>query len=108
LPAFASTIYLFTFVWQYSDTLFSGMFFSSLETLSKRLSILGYSFGAAIGMDASDTAGNIGYIHIMQATGTLMTIMPLIILYSFLQKTFVQSVERTGLVGCKGKEVYLF
>ena len=93
------TIFLFAFVWQYSDTLFSGMFHSSLDTISKRLYLLGYSFGAAISMDASGTAGNIGYISIMQATGTLMTILPLIIMYLFMQKTFVQSVERTGLVG---------
>jgi len=93
------TIFLFAFVWQYSDTLFTGMFYSSLDTISKRLYLLGYSFGAAISMDASGTAGNIGYISIMQATGTLMTILPLIIMYLFMQKTFVQSVERTGLVG---------
>ncbi len=93
------TIFLFAFVWQYSDTLFTGMFYSGLDTLSKRLYLLGYTFGAAISMDASGTAGNIGYISIMQATGTLMTILPLVILYFFMQKTFVQSVERTGLVG---------
>lgn len=93
------TIFLFSFVWIYSDRLFTGMFYSSLDTLSKRLYLLGYSFGAALNMDASGTAGNIGYISIMQATGTLMTILPLVILYFFLQKTFVQSVERTGLVG---------
>lgn len=93
------TIFLFAFVWQYSDTLFTGMFYSSLDTISKRLYLLGYAFGAAISMDASGTAGNIGYISIMQATGTLMTILPLIIMYFFLQRTFVQSVERTGLVG---------
>lgn len=93
------TIFLFAFVWQYSDTLFTGMFYSTLDTLSKRLYLLGYTFGAAISMEASGTAGNIGYISIMQSTGTLMTILPLVLLYFFLQKTFVQSVERTGLVG---------
>ncbi len=93
------TIFLFSFVWQYSDILFTGMFFSTLDTVSKRLYLLGYTFGAAISMDVSGTAGNIGYISIMQATGTLLTILPLIILYLFLQRTFVQSIERTGLVG---------
>ncbi len=93
------TVFLFSFVWMYSDIMFSGMFYGALDTLSKRLYLLDYTFSAAISMDASGTAGNIGYISIMHATATLMVILPLIIMYLFLQKTFVQSVERSGLVG---------
>lgn len=93
------TIFLFAFVWQYNDTMFSGMMNSGFDTVSKRLYLLNYSFSNAISMDASGTAGNIGYVSIMQATGTLMTILPLLIIYMFFQKQFVQSVERTGLVG---------
>jgi multiple sugar transport system permease protein len=93
------TIFLFSFVWQYNDIMLTGMMYSGLNSVSKRLYLLGYTFSAAISMDASGTAGNIGYISIMQATGTLMVVMPLIIMYIFLQKQFTQSVERTGLVG---------
>jgi multiple sugar transport system permease protein len=93
------TIFLFSFVWQYNDIMFTGMMYSGLSTVSKKLYLLGYTFSAAISMDASATAGNIGYVSIMQATGTLMHMLPLIIIYIFLQKQFTQSVERTGLVG---------
>jgi multiple sugar transport system permease protein len=93
------TIFLFSFVWQYNDTMFTGIMNSGYDTVSKRLYLLNYAFSNAISMDASGTAGNIGYVSIMQATGTLMTILPLLIIYMFFQKQFVQSVERTGLVG---------
>jgi len=93
------TIFLFSFVWQYNDTMFSGMMYTGYDTLSKRLYLLAYTFSNAISMDASGSAGNLGYISIMQATGTLMTILPLLILYMFFQKQFVQSIERSGIVG---------
>jgi len=93
------TIFLFAFVWQYNDITFTGMMYSGLNSVSKKLYLLGYTFSAAISMDASGTAGNLGYMSIMQATGTLMHMLPLIVIYIFLQKQFTQSVERTGLVG---------
>jgi multiple sugar transport system permease protein len=32
-------------------------------------------------------------------TGTVLTIIPLIILYVFCQKSFVEGIERSGIVG---------
>lgn len=93
------TIFLFSFVWQYNDIMLTSMMNSGLNTISKKLSLLNNVFALGLGIDAGVSAGNIGYISIMQATGTLMVILPLLVLYMFLQKQFVQSVERTGLVG---------
>ncbi|HUM59927.1 MAG TPA: hypothetical protein PLA31_00560 [Clostridia bacterium] len=35
----------------------------------------------------------------IRLAGTLLSILPLMIIYLLLQKTFVQSVERTGIAG---------
>ena len=35
----------------------------------------------------------------IRLAGTLLTILPLIILYLILQKQFVESIERTGITG---------
>jgi len=39
------------------------------------------------------------YQSILRATATLLAIIPLLVLYVFCQKFFIQSVERTGIVG---------
>jgi multiple sugar transport system permease protein len=51
------------------------------------------------------TSGNYGtfkspyQISIYLASGSLLTILPPLILYIFTQKYFTQSIERTGIVG---------
>lgn len=35
----------------------------------------------------------------VQDTGILLAILPLIVLYLFVQRYFVESIERTGIVG---------
>ena len=44
-------------------------------------------------------AGSAIYYNVIQNTGGMMIIMPLIILYLFCQKYLVQGIERSGLVG---------
>ena len=42
------------------------------------------------------TTVSIAYSNCILATGTLMIIMPLIILYLFAQRTFVESIAMSG------------
>ena len=39
------------------------------------------------------------YHNVIQNTGGMMIIMPLIVMYLFCQKYLVQGIERSGLVG---------
>ena len=39
------------------------------------------------------------YYNVIQNTGGMMIIMPLIVMYLFCQKYLVQGIERSGLVG---------
>jgi len=39
------------------------------------------------------------YISLLNNTGMLMFIAPLLLLYAVMQRYFVESVERTGIIG---------
>jgi multiple sugar transport system permease protein len=50
-------------------------------------------------LSKENMAGSNIYYNVIQNTGGMMIIMPLIILYLFCQKYLVQGIERSGLVG---------
>ena len=39
------------------------------------------------------------YISLLNNTGMILFILPLLILYALMQRYFIESIERTGLVG---------
>ncbi len=93
-----TSCFLFSFVWQWTDSFYSGMFLSSdfaiLSNKVSRLSELlnGY-MKATTGIEKATTA----YSSAMIGTGTLLVIIPLIIVYLFAQKGFVESLSQTGI-----------
>lgn len=92
------TIFLFSFVWQYNDTMFTSMFYTELNTLAKSLLNLGYQL-VTINIEGGSKGANFGYLSIMNASATLLAIVPLLVIYLFFQRYFIQSIERSGLVG---------
>ena len=52
----------------------------------------GASLATAAGVDPF-------YASMLVDTGLLLTILPLLIMYLFVQRSFVESIERTGIVG---------
>ncbi len=90
--------FLFAFVWQWTDTFYTRMFIrdASLPLLSLKLS--GISEALTKYMEATRGYGaTIGHREQFMATGTLMVIAPLLVLYLFAQKSFVESISSTGL-----------
>ncbi|GAE32172.1 carbohydrate ABC transporter permease [Halalkalibacter hemicellulosilyticus] len=97
LPAIV-TVMLFSFVWQWNDTFFTTTYLTSSNVMSTQLSSLPYNL--AIHLEGGDaTSTDPFYLSMVQDTGILLAILPLIIIYLFVQRYFVQSVERTGIVG---------
>ena len=94
IPA-ALTVFLFSFVWHYNDIYLTQMFTTrpDLATLSMRLvNIMGYLLEPGVARDP------VQYIPIKYA-GVFMVILPMILVYLFGQKYFVEGVERSGIVG---------
>lgn len=93
-----TSCFLFSFVWQWTDSFYAGMFLSSdfaiLSNKVSRLSEVLNSFvKATTGLDKASTA----YASAMIGTGTLLVIIPLIIVYLFAQKGFVESLSQSGI-----------
>lgn len=95
------TIFLFAFVWQWGENTYSSLFYSNFETIAKTLDNLGYALAdlTQTGSSILSLASQIAYQSIMRATATLLAIIPLLVLYAFSQRFFIQSLERTGIVG---------
>ncbi|MBS6474642.1 MAG: carbohydrate ABC transporter permease [Clostridiales bacterium] len=91
------TVFLFSFVWQYHDTWY-------LKALYPSAPVLSVSIGDAaqryiFSTQPSGGTQNNPLISIYNAAVMIMHIIPLIVLYVFCQRFFVQSIERSGMVG---------
>lgn len=93
-----TSCFLFAFVWQFTDGFYSRMFLSGTTLVSTSLSRIVDSLGAYIQrMTGVLTTISVAYSNCILATGTLMLILPLIVLYLFAQKAFVESISSTGI-----------
>ena len=93
-----TSCFLFSFVWQWTDGFYSKMFLGSTELVSTSLSRIVDSLAAWIQRETGATVTiSVAYSNCILATGTLMIIVPLIILYLFAQKGFVESLSSSGI-----------
>lgn len=88
-----------TFVWYWNETSQSTMFFGkTIPTLPIQLGIFTDRYTALYG--AADTLSEVDRINeAVTLAGTLLSVLPLLILYLVLQRRFMQSVEMTGIAG---------
>ena len=90
------TVMLFAFVWQWNDIYFTTMFLDNPNVISGKLQTV--SSTIAHRLSANGTVDP-SYLSMLVNTSVLLSIAPLIIMYLFVQRHFVESVERTGIVG---------
>ncbi len=98
------TVLLFAFVWQYNDTFYSSLFMSQSELMAIKIASLPADVNQylpnLLGIGSgSNTRVDPNHVSMIVDTGILLAIAPLIIMYLFVQRYFVESVERTGVVG---------
>ncbi|NIK75090.1 multiple sugar transport system permease protein [Paenibacillus castaneae] len=97
------TVMLFSFVWQWNDSFFTNMYLNEPKIMSSMMASSGYAIATYLsGGEQAATASYVQdpfFMSMMMNTSVLMAILPLIILYVFVQRHFVESVERSGLVG---------
>jgi multiple sugar transport system permease protein len=97
-----TSCFLFSFVWQWTDSIYSSLFLSNYKMLSMNLSRLGDHFSIWWGsMNSSSgmvySVAPVAYTQAMVATGMLVCLTPLILLYLVAQKAFVESLGQTGI-----------
>ncbi len=94
------TIFLFGFVWQWMDSFYTSLYLTNTKVIPVALS----SLGASVYSEYSNFGGSMnfispGYLSMMNNTGTILAMVPLIILYIICQRYFVEGIERSGIVG---------
>jgi multiple sugar transport system permease protein len=98
-----TSCFLFSFVWQWTDSFYMGLFLSNHKMLSRGLSGLAEQFSSHWASINVSTGGGtsayapVGLTQMMIATGMLMCLIPLILLYLVAQKAFVESLSQTGI-----------
>lgn len=89
---------LLSFVWQWTDILYTGWYMSGAKLLSVNLYALTENVKVYIATGGSVVIGP-AYQALLNGTGSILVILPLLVMYMFLQRSFIQSVERSGIVG---------
>ena len=86
-------VFLFSFVWHWNDSLEPSIYLSHAEKffLPQRLAVV------EAALENLQLRGMWGTGVIMASV--LLVILPLLVLYLFTQRYFVESIERTGLIG---------
>ncbi|MDF2484575.1 MAG: transporter, permease component [Herbinix sp.] len=91
-------IFLFSFVWNWNETYVTGTLVrNSIELLPARLNIFDSAFQSYASAGRGTAQFRINEAYKMSAT--LISITPLLILYAFVQKQFIQGIENTGITG---------
>lgn len=98
------TVVLFSFVWQYNDTFYTSLFMSESNLMSVKIASLpaelDQDLPGLLGLTTSSgMKADPNLVAMLVDTGILLAIAPLIVLYLFVQRYFVESVERTGIIG---------
>lgn len=85
------TVFLFSFVWQWTDYYYTSVLMPEMDFLATKLLDVKFSWIAGI---KGDLSASVSY-----APRVLLLIFPLIIIYLFTQHFFVESIESSGIVG---------
>ena len=74
------------------------MFLGNIKLLSVQLQQIGERLGNYMIHTLNQATGaSVGYTQCIVSTGTLMVIFPLLLLYLFAQKGFVESLSSSGI-----------
>lgn len=90
------TIFLFSLVWQWTDRFFVSVF----EPTSKYLQMMVTQVYGMVKV-ATQTSGNVDVIaqSLINNSALLLFILPMLIVFLFGQRYFIEGVERSGIVG---------
>ena len=92
------TVTLFSFVWHWNDYYYSAMLYNQkLKALVPMMESISGALKTAIN-DGGQQGKALSSRGILSAAGLLTIVVPLVV-YLFLQRHFVESIERTGIVG---------
>lgn len=94
-----TSCFLFSFVWQWTDSFYSNLFLGKIQLLARQ--VVGLTDKLSIYLSRARGGGNVSVppalAGAMNSTSVLLIVIPLIILYLFCQRMFVESLASTGV-----------
>ena len=90
--AMAITVFLFSFCWMWSDTVYSSLFYSEIKLFANQVETVSW-------VDSAGIKYNTRLSSVMVNTSVLLSMLPLMALYLCLQRKFVEGIARSGIVG---------
>jgi len=93
------TVFIFSVVWYWNDSYVSGMFFNESYTVALSVENLWRTMSTYLSGGNPNASANAMQFIVWVEAGCLMIISPLLLMYIFLQKYFVEGIERSGIVG---------
>ena len=100
-PAFI-TVGLFSFVWYWNESYLTQMYVSGVMTESGWTSLVIQLSKFAANYNTYATTAATGATSLNESinmAGTMLSVLPLLIMYFVLQRYFVESIDRTGITG---------
>ena len=94
------TVCVFSFIWNYGDTFYTGYFARNANLLPNNLSNINLNT-AQIAFNDLKGIPNMNRYYLPSITGAanILFIAPVLLLYFIIQKSFVQNFENSGIVG---------
>lgn len=84
-------VLIFSMVWYWNESLTASMFFDNTKPMAIMLAEMKSNIASQdVGVDA---------VRNVLMSGVILFITPMVLIYCFLQKYFIQGIERSGLVG---------
>ena len=90
------TVFLFSIVWYWNDFYVSSSFFKDNSTVALELQNLNANLKLQL---FNNQNVNMRQVIVWLEAGCILSISPILIMYVFLQRYFIEGVERSGLVG---------
>lgn len=91
----AVIVFLFSFVWNWNDLFYTDLFMQGKNLLQLALMRINAQYNYPWANKAVEGT----YIQLVNNAGMLIYVLPVLVLYAFLQRYFIESIEKTGLVG---------
>ena len=88
------TVLLFSLVWHYGDTVYSGQLMAGIRFLNISLGGLMQQYMIGTGVSADYMRASM-----VMFGGVLLVVAPIMIIYAVLQRQFIEGIERSGIVG---------
>ncbi len=91
---------LFSFVWYWNETRQSGLYFGEvIKTLPMKLGSFAASYADLFASAGTETDAAMSINEAVTLAGTMLSCLPILIMFIILQKQFVESIEKSGITG---------